>query len=288
MNIPSFMHNLFLEASSDETLTSFCCLSEKVKHEIQKEFYNILFTNQEYTKRHNPYDQEIREMASIRSGDTDRLLKSWKEEYPGEIGTLAKTPLRQAKNHGIVLVTIASRAALEAGLLPEISYSLSDVYIQKIEEALSPEVAFQLGRLAEYQYAILVNEFKNKKTTHTVRKNSKVNNCKDYIFSHLHEKISIAEIAKELQVSKNYLCDLFKKEEGITIGQYILQQKIRSIQNMLIYSPYTYSEIASYFGFSSQSHLGQLFKKVTGMTLHQYREIYGVSAAQEFSSGPSQ
>ncbi|WP_373218991.1 helix-turn-helix domain-containing protein [Ruminococcus sp. 5_1_39BFAA] len=277
MNINSLMRTLFFDNdTAAKEMAYFGCLNSKLKHEIQKEFYDILFRNQEYTIKHNPYDQEIRETASIRNGDTEKLVKSWEEEYPGVIGTLAKTPLRQSKNHGIVLVTIASRAALEGGLPPEISYSLSDIYIQKIEDASTPEAALQLGRLAEYQYAILVNEFKNKKTTLNVRKNSKVNSCKDYIFSHLHEKIVIADIAKELRVNKNYLCELFKKEEGITIGQYILQQKIRSIQNMLIYSHYTYSEIASYFGFSSQSHLGQQFKKATGITLHQYRETYGI------------
>lgn len=277
MNINSLMRSLFFDDdTAAKEMAYFSCLNSRMKHEIQKEFYNILFKNQEYTRKHNPYDQEIRETSGIRNGDTEKLLKSWEEEYPGEIGTLAKTPLRQSKNHGIVLVTIASRAALEGGLPPEISYSLSDIYIQKIEDAPSPEAAFQLGRLAEYQYAILVNEFKNKKTAPGARKNSKVNNCKDYIFSHLHEKISISDIAEELQMNKNYLCELFKKEEGVTIGQYILQQKIRSIQNMLIYSHYTYSEIASYFGFSSQSHLGQQFKKMTGMTLHQYRETYGI------------
>ncbi|MFR3184089.1 MAG: AraC family transcriptional regulator [Enterococcus sp.] len=36
-------------------------------------------------------------------------------------------------------------------------------------------------------------------------------------------------------------------------------------------------EIASYLGFSSQSYLGQQFKKLTGFTLKEYRDRYGVS-----------
>ena len=50
---------------------------------------------------------------------------------------------------------------------------------------------------------------------------------------------------------------------------------IRLAKNMLIYSRYSYSDIASYLGFSSQSHLGTRFKKAIGLTLRQYREQYG-------------
>lgn len=48
-----------------------------------------------------------------------------------------------------------------------------------------------------------------------------------------------------------------------------------SFKYLLAYSPYSYIEIATYLGFSSQSHLGKVFKKYTGMTLRQYRGKYG-------------
>lgn len=248
-------------------------LKDTVLLEIQTSFTNTLFHNQETEKRHNPYSQEIREQNSIKNGDVEQLKKSWSEDYIGEIGTLAKTPLRHFKNLSIVMVTLASRTAIKAGVLPEISFSLSDIYIQQIEDATTPEAAHQLGFQAEYQYTLLVSELKKKSPTDTLE-DSRIRRCKDYIFSHLHGKLSIAAIAEELFMNKNYLCDLFKKKEGITIGEYILQQKIRLVQNMLIYSHYSYSEIAAYLGFSSQSHLGARFKKVTGMTLGEYRNAF--------------
>lgn len=42
-----------------------------------------------------------------------------------------------------------------------------------------------------------------------------------------------------------------------------------------MHSPYSYIEIATYLGFSSQGHPGKVFKKYTGMTMRQYREKYG-------------
>jgi len=56
--------------------------------------------------------------------------------------------------------------------------------------------------------------------------------------------------------------------------EYILSQKIRLAENLLVYSTYSYLEISQYLAFSSQSHLGQTFKKMTGMTMKEYRDMY--------------
>lgn len=270
----ALIQNLFSEQPlSQEEIVSHNYMKDSTLFEIQTAFTDTLFQNQEIEKRHNPYSQELRERNSIRNGDIEQLKKSWSEDYIGEIGILAKTPLRHYKNLSIVLVTLASRTAIDAGILPEIAFSLSDIYIQKIEDAATPEAAHQLGLQAEYQFTLLVSELKKKPSNDTLE-DSRMQRCKDYIFAHLHGKLSISDIAEELFINKNYLCDLFKKKEGITIGEYILQQKIRLVQNMLIYSHYSYSEIAAYLGFSSQSHLGARFKKVTGMTLGEYRNAY--------------
>ena len=80
-------------------------------------------------------------------------------------------------------------------------------------------------------------------------KNIWVEQSKDYIFKHLHE--------------------------NVTLTDFILQEKVKLTRNLLACSPYSYIEIATYLGFSSQSHLGKVFKKYTGMTLRQYRGKYG-------------
>lgn len=273
------IQNLFREniCSMHET-ADYNFLDRSVTMEVNREFTDIVFQHQEEVFTHNPYDQEVREVDSIRNGDLEQLKRSWAEDYIGELGILADDPLRNCQNLGIVLVTLASRAAIEGGLLPETAFSLSDSYIRKLEEARASETAYQLGRQAEYHYALLVKEEREKKEggERAFVTDSRVSQCKDYIFAHLHGRITTAQIAKALYMNPNYLSGLFKKEEGITIGQYILQEKIKLVKNMLIYSRYSYIEIANYLGFCSQSHLGEKFKKATGLTLHQYREKYGV------------
>lgn len=262
--------------STTEQIIETNCLNHDHTGKVQKHFNDILFENHENNVHHNPYDQEMREFGSIENGDLIQLEKSLQEDYDGTIGTLAKDPLRNLKNLGIVLVTLASRAAIRGGLSPEISFSLSDSYIQQIEECKDLALVASLAHKAEFQYAEMVHEIKEKqKGILKKQKNPRINKCKDFIFSHLHDRITLEDLAAEADCNPNYLSQLFKECEGISISGYILQEKINRAKNLLIYSDYSYIEIATYLGFSSQSHLGTQFKKHTGYTLRQYREIYG-------------
>ena len=262
--------------STTEQIIETNCLNHDHTGKVQKHFNDILFENHENNVHHNPYDQEMREFGSIENGDLIQLEKSMQEDYDGTIGTLAKDPLRNLKNLGIVLVTLASRAAIRGGLSPEISFSLSDSYIQQIEECKDLALVAPLAHKAEFQYAEMVHEIKEKqKGILKKQKNPRINKCKDFIFSHLHDRITLEDLAAEADCNPNYLSQLFKECEGISISGYSLQEKINRAKNLLIYSDYSYIEIATYLGFSSQSHLGTQFKKHTGYTLRQYREIYG-------------
>lgn len=262
--------------STTEQIIETNCLNHDHTGKVQKHFNDILFENHENNVHHNPYDQEMREFGSIENGDLIQLEKSLQEDYDGTIGTLAKDPLRNLKNLGIVLVTLASRAAIRGGLSPEISFSLSDSYIQQIEDCKDLALVAPLAHKAEFQYAEMVHEIKEKqKGILKKQKNPRINKCKDFIFSHLHDRITLEDLAAEADCNPNYLSQLFKECEGISISGYILQEKINRAKNLLIYSDYSYIEIATYLGFSSQSHLGTQFKKHTGYTLRQYREIYG-------------
>ena len=265
------------EELSQETLLMENCIDTRTDEKLQESFSKLVFENREYGKIHNPYDQELREFSSIESGDLEQLKRSLDEDYTGEVGLLADQPLRNAKNRAIVVVTLASRAAMRGGVVPEAAYSLSDSYIQKIEKCRNIPAVFHLFYAAEYEYARMVKELNEQKEGILVKdKNPHINKCKDYIFSHLHGKLSVQDIADALGLNAGYLSELFHACEKITLTEYIRREKINLTKNLLIYSRYSYSEISTYLGFSSQSHLGKYFKAATGMTMRQYRSVYGV------------
>ena len=105
--------------------------------------------------------------------------------------------------------------------------------------------------------------------------NSKhINACKEYIYSHIKERITIEDLADELGVSSGYLSRLFKKETGISVSAYIRSQKIDMAKNLLRFSDYSMIDIANRLSFSSQSHFIQQFREVVGMTPKKYRDEY--------------
>src|SRR5574344_1544239 len=130
--------------------------------DVQKRFSNLMFSNQENGIFHNPYDEEQRELDSIEQGDIAQLKKSIAENYSGKVGTLAHDPVRNAKNLAIVVITLASRAAIRGGLEPEIAFSLSDSYIHKVEELHTMDTLDHLMRHAEFQYAQMVHEIRER------------------------------------------------------------------------------------------------------------------------------
>lgn len=272
-----FFHNLFFQDVCDKrTLLRSNLAQRPINQAIQTTYTRILFENQENSSRHNPYDQELREQTSIERGDLEGLMKSISEDYVGTIGTLSKDPVRNVKNLAIVLVTLASRSAIRGGLSPEVSFSLSDSYIQQIEEINDISNLTYFAKEMEYHYASLVHDIRTgKQNGRESEKNPHIEKCKDYIFSHLHNRITVETLATELGYHPDYLSHLFKESEGIGLSQYIVREKITRARNLLTYSDYTYSEIASYLGFASQSHFGTHFRKITGYTPRQYRETFG-------------
>lgn len=231
---------------------------------------NVIFQRQEYELPHNPYDQEVRELDSIRRGDVEMLRQSLKETYQGEEGRLSKDQVRQAKNIAICVITLASRAAIEGGMLPEEAFSMVDGYVLQIEEMNSVVKINAMARQAEYEYAKAVAGIHKKR-----QKNELIERTKNYIFQNLHNEIVIGNIGYEIGVNSSYLSDLFHKIEGMTIQHYIRREKIRMAENMLRYSEYDVKEIANYLSFCSQSYFGHIFKEQTGMSPMQYRKKYG-------------
>ena len=63
----------------------------------------------------------------------------------------------------------------------------------------------------------------------------------------------------------------FKKKTNISLKKYILNEKLKTAEELLIYSKYRYSDIAAFLGFCSQSHLGKAFQEKNGMTLREYQ-----------------
>jgi AraC-like DNA-binding protein len=111
------------------------------------------------------------------------------------------------------------------------------------------------------------------------KKEKLVEKVKHIIISlvHRHEegnnkKLS-ALLEEKLQLDYHYLSNLFSSTEGITIEKYAIRQRIERVKELLTYNELSLSEIADQMEYSSVQHLSQQFKKETGMTPSQFREL---------------
>ena len=93
----------------------------------------------------------------------------------------------------------------------------------------------------------------------------------DYIQTHLDRELSLAELAEVINVSSTYFASLFKQAMGISPHQYVIKQRVERAKVMLKKTDFAIADIALQVGFSSQSHLTQQFKRITGMTPKQIR-----------------
>jgi AraC family transcriptional regulator len=93
----------------------------------------------------------------------------------------------------------------------------------------------------------------------------------DYIHTYLNRDLSLAELASVANISPTYFASLFKQEMGISPHQYVIRQRVERAKVMLMKTDLAIADIALQVGFSSQSHLTQQFKRLTGMTPKQIR-----------------
>ena len=96
----------------------------------------------------------------------------------------------------------------------------------------------------------------------------------DYIYHFENNDLNINfsnYIAKKVGDDYSYISNVFSKTEDITIEKYIILQKIEKVKELITYDELNFSEIAFKINYSSISHLSKQFKKITGITLSQYK-----------------
>lgn len=80
-------------------------------------------------------------------------------------------------------------------------------------------------------------------------------------------------ISEKLEYDYTYLSNIFSKEEGITIQQYIITLKIERVKEFLLYDELSITEISDRLNYSSVSHLSNQFKKITGLSPSSFYQL---------------
>lgn len=82
---------------------------------------------------------------------------------------------------------------------------------------------------------------------------------------------SLNEIAEHFYHSPNYLSNIFSKEMGTTIKNYIIQVRIDISKKLLSESGSSIYEVAAAVGYKNPQHFSTVFKKLVGITPSAYQ-----------------
>lgn len=107
---------------------------------------------------------------------------------------------------------------------------------------------------------------------HRCKKN-RVSEAKKIIIDNLDKHITINEIAQRLDISAYKLQKGFKKIEGRTVYNFILKVKMDNSKTLLEKTDYPIIEIAQKIGYENPSKFSTAFKRETGYTPTEYRQL---------------
>jgi two-component system response regulator YesN len=95
-----------------------------------------------------------------------------------------------------------------------------------------------------------------------------------YIKQHISEELSRDDIAGYVYLNPDYLARIFKKETGLIISDYLIQERVKIAQELLANTDMPVAAVASQIGYSNFSYFSRVFKKVTDLNPVEYRLKY--------------
>jgi two-component system response regulator YesN len=110
---------------------------------------------------------------------------------------------------------------------------------------------------------------------------SVVDKAKAYIRRNLAEDLSRENIASHVYLNPDYLTRIFKKETGLSISDYLLQQRLDIAAELLESTDSSVSAIGAKIGYANFSHFSRMFKKHKNMNPLEYRNSRQQAAASE-------
>ena len=99
----------------------------------------------------------------------------------------------------------------------------------------------------------------------------RIRRAKEFLQARLSTRIRLEDVARAAGASPAYLTDLFRRVEGISLHQYLMQLRLA---HALVELPHTsdLTALALDLGFSSHSHFSSAFRRGFGCTPSQFRE----------------
>lgn len=179
------------------------------------------------------------------------------------------TSLRHYKYPTYRFISLCCDAACKGGLSRYIAYTLSNVYLETVDNCQTPS---ELKRIIDVMYEDYITR------VHECRQRSALSaplkTCRDYIDQNPTSDLSLETLAGLVGYTPYYLSKLFKKETGMSLNSYIKKARIEHAKLLLISQKDSIQQISEQLHFCSGSHFSETFFKEVGMMPREYRKKY--------------
>jgi two-component system response regulator YesN len=151
-------------------------------------------------------------------------------------------------------------------------------------QIMDPDAMLPRQRYIELAEAILTYQSNAKQ----MLTRSSIERVRQYIGAHLGDDISLTRLARIAHFNPKYLSKLFSSETGVNLSDYIADKRRDEAKRLIVQGNMKIQDISAAVGFFSPAYFTRFFKKATGMTPQQYKEIGKNDASPNRAESPSQ
>ncbi|MGN0243156.1 MAG: helix-turn-helix domain-containing protein [Lachnospiraceae bacterium] len=212
-------------------------------------------------KQYYPYEAEKEILHAIKTGQEAEAHQG----VESFINTLAKYHYNQ-----IILYVLQLNALLERHeyALKMTTFTNEKLDMLAFESLTLDEIRSILKNRIHVIIRISMEEKQNSKN-----KASLVERIHEFIDENIfNTNLSAELVAQEVNLSVNYLRNIYKQNTGESITNYITAKRVEYICSLLVDTDMPIQEISDKLGFNTKNYFFTFFKKHTGTTPNQYRK----------------
>jgi two-component system response regulator YesN len=170
------------------------------------------------------------------------------------------------KSYLLELVAMMSRAAVEAGSIPEGALGLNFQAITHLAELDDDEaISLWLNKILDRLFTEIQN---NQNHPHSLA----LNKAFEYMQAHLSENLKREDTARHVGLSSSHFAHLLSTHTGKGFREILTELRVEEAARLLNQGSLSLVEIALDCGFSDQSHFSRVFSKATRKPPGEYRK----------------
>ncbi len=226
---------------------------------------NARFSNTRMMEERYAYENEM--MEAISHGHLHKAEQMLSSFSALAFESRAADPLRNLKNYCIITNTLFRKAAQNGGVHPVHLDALSSQYAKQVEELTSSNQVQPLMFEMFRSYCRLVREHAIRRYSPAVQKAILI------IDADITADLSLAALARQVNVSAGYLSALFRRETGETLTAFVNHRRVDKAKNLLHTTRLQIQTVAQHCGIVDVHYFSKIFKQYTGMTPGKYRRM---------------